>query len=418
MLKGRSLRFRRTKAGEPRKRCVMIGHAARIGLVGMAVAGLGMLMPAAVVPAYAQQVIKIGEIEAQTGPNNIYGWMSSQGLRLAVHQIDKAGGFEVAGKRYTFQLINPDTQGNPQMALIDLKRMLGQDHIRYVFGPFLTNVYKGVESYAGKFNGKFLMMGGGTGLHFDLGKPNHEYLIRTWNWDAGPEGFGSIMVSRLKQRGVHKVAGVIQNDSAGRLEGEIYSGLFKQAGIDFRVEYFEPGTTDFSSVLAKVAAWKPDYLFPSYSDVYISDIVHQATELGLTHFWLVRGSLGPGLKNENYLDDYIVYTPKYFRSAQKTEPKVAAFIKAYEAFYKTSFPYDQASLCSSSCYDHAYMLVQAMQKAGSVDDVAKVKQALLSITYHGLWTIHYDAQGEEVFNFDIVDLKRGGKIEVTHVAPK
>jgi branched-chain amino acid transport system substrate-binding protein len=391
----------------------------RASLCQTAAMALGaMLVMAASDRAAAQEVLKIGEIEAQTGPLNTYGWMSSQGMRMAVDEINKAGGFEVAGKKYTLQLINPDTQGNPQQALISLKQMLQQDHVKYVFGPFLTNVYKGVEPFANEFNGKFLLMGGATGIHFDLGKPNHDYLMRSWNWDAGASGFGSIMVDTLKERGAKKVTMLMQNDSAGKAVSDIYGPLFKKAGIDFREEWFEPGTTDFSSVLAKIAASQPDYLFPGYSDAVLYDIVHQATELGLTRFALVRGSLGPGLKNKDYLDDYIVYIPKYFEEAQKSEPKVQKFIDDYKKFYKTDFPYDQAPQCSSSCYDHIYMLIEAMKRAGSVDDVEKVKKELLSFTYPGLWNIRYDASGEEVFNFDIVDLRKGGKITVKHVTPK
>ena len=369
-------------------------------------------------PAAAQESVKIGEIEAQTGSLTTYGWMSAQGMRMAVEQINKAGGFEVAGKKYKLDLLNPDTQGNPQQALIELKKMLDQEHVKYVFGPFLTNVYKGIEPYANGSNGKFLLMGGATAIHFDLGKPGHDYLIRTWNWDAGPSGFGSLMVENLKQRGAKKVAMLMQNDAFGHVARDIYAPLFKDAGIAFDEEWFEPGTTDFSSVLAKIAAGNPDYLFPGYSDAVLYDIVRQATEVGITRFWLVRGSLGPGLKNKDALEDYVIYIPKYFEEAEKTEPKVKAFVAQYREFYKTEFPYDQAPLCSSSCYDHVFMLVEAMKKAGTVDDVAKVKQALLSTTYDGLWTIRYDQTGEEVFNFDVVDIKKGGKIEVSHIAPK
>jgi branched-chain amino acid transport system substrate-binding protein len=97
---------------------------------------------------------------------------------------------------------------------------------------------------------------------------------------------------------------------------------------------------------------------------------------------------------------------------------VKSFIADYQAYYKTNFPYDQAPLCSSSCYDHVFMLAQAMQKAGTVDDVAKVKAALMSFTYPGLWSIRFDQTGEEVFNFDVVNIKKGGAIDVTHFSPK
>jgi branched-chain amino acid transport system substrate-binding protein len=369
--------------------------------------------------ASAQNVVKIGEIEAQTGSLNTYGWMSSQGVRMAVDEINKAGGFEVAGKTYKLELFNPDTQGNPQQALIQLKKMLEEDKLKYVFGPFLTNVFKGIEGYAKQHDGQFLLMGGATQIHYELGKPGNDYLMRTWNWDAGPSGFGTLMVEYLRKKGVKKVAMLMQNDAFGHVAADIYREAFKSAGIEFQENWFEPGSKDYSAVLAKIGAGKPDYLFPGYTDAVLYDIVQQATQLGLTKFWLVRGSLGPALKNKDYIDDYVAYIPKYFEEAQKTEPKVAKFIEAYKAFYKTKdFPYDQAPLCSSSCYDHVYMLVEAMKKAGTVDDVAKVRAALEGFTYDGLWKIRYDKTGEEVFNFDIVDVQKGGKVTVTHEQPK
>ena len=370
--------------------------------------------------AVAQNVVKIGQIEAQTGTLATYGWMGHQGAKLAIDEINKAGGFTVGGKKYRLELVSPDTRANPQEALIQLKQLLEQEKVRYVFGPFLTNVFNGIEPYATQNNGKFLMMGGATAIHAMLGKPQHDYLVRTWNWDAGSAGFGQLLVDYLKKQGAKKTAMLFQNDAFGKVAVDIYSPIFKQAGIDLQIELFEPGTKDFTAPLAKLAAGKADYLFPGYTDAVLYDIVRQATEGGLfKNFFLVRGSMGPGLKNKDLIDNYIAYLPKYFEDAEKKEPKVKAFIAAYKAFYKTNdFPYDQAPLCSSSCYDHVYMLVEAMKKAGSVDDAAKVKQALLSMRYNGLWNIRYDETGEAVFDFDVLHMKKGGAITATRVSPK
>jgi branched-chain amino acid transport system substrate-binding protein len=397
---------------------VTTGRPRRAGQSALVVSVAAAIASFASLPVGAQEVVKLGEIEAQTGSLNTYGWMSAQGTRMAVDKINKDGGFQVGGKTYKFELLNPDTQGNPQQSLIELKKMLEQENVKYVFGPFLTNVYKGIEPYAKTFNGKFLMLGGATAIHADLGKPDHDFVMRSWNWDAGPSGFGSLMVQNLKERGAKKVAMLMQNDAFGHVARDIYAPLFAQAGIAFDEEWFEPGTTDFSSVLAKIAAGKPDYLFPGYTDAVLYDIVRQAAEVGITHFWLVRGSLGPGLKNKDQIDDYIIYIPKYFEEAQKSEPKVKSFIADYQAYYKTNFPYDQAPLCSSSCYDQVFMLARAMQKAGTVDDLAQVKTALMSFTYPGLWSIRFDKTGEEVFNFDVVDIKKGGAIDVTPFSPR
>ena len=174
--------------------------------------------------------------------------------------------------------------------------------------------------------------------------------------DAGPNGFGEKMVDYLiKKSNPKKIALLFQNDQGGHVLGEIYEPIFKAKGIETVTEYFEPGTKDFSAVLAKLATFKPDYLFPGYSDAAIYDIVRQATEGNyIRKFFLVRGSLGPGMKNKDGVEDYIVYVPKYFEEAEKKNEKVKHFVQAYKAFYKRDFPYDQAPLCSSSCYDHVY----------------------------------------------------------------
>jgi len=367
--------------------------------------------------AVAQNVVKIGQIEAQTGANAIYGYMSSHGLALAVDQVNRAGGFTVGGKTYTIELMASDTRGDPKEASIQLKRLLETDGVRFVFGPFLSNVFVTIEPYARQFNGQFLLMGGATRIHDFLGTPDHDFLLRTWNWDAGPTGFGNLMVDRfVKETGAKKIAMLFQNDQGGKVLADIYIPLFKQKGIEVQLELFDLGTKDFSAVLAKLAAGNAETLFPSYSDAYLYDIVRQATEGNyFRKFFLARGSLGPGLKNKDEIDDYFVYVPKYFEQAEKTDPKVAKFVADYKAFYRRDFPYAQAPLCSSSCYDHLFMLIEAMKKAASVDDVAKIRKELLSMTYEGLWKIRFNERGEEIFNFDIVRMKRGGEISVTGI---
>ena len=258
---------------------------------------------AAAIPGLAlaqTATVKLGQIEAQTGPNAIYGYMPSQGVPIAVDEINKAGGFKVGDTTYKLDLIALDTRGDPKEATIQLKKLLEQDKVKFVFGPFLSNVFVTIFPYAKQFNGKFLMMGGGTRIHEFVGKPGNEFVIRTWNWDAGPKGFGEKMVDYLiKTAHPKKVAMLFQNDSGGKILGDIYEPIFKARGIETMTEYFEPGTKDFSPVLAKIAEFHPDYLFPGYSDAALYDIVRQSIEGNYSKkFFLVRGSTGPGTEEQ------------------------------------------------------------------------------------------------------------------------
>ena len=229
--------------------------------------------------ASSQETVRLGELEAQTGAINTFGWMSSQGTRLAVDEINNAGGFEVGGKKYVFDLHQVDTRGEPREATVQFRKMM-EEKIPYVFGPFLSNVFNAIRPIAEQNDGKFLMLGGGTSLHDALGKPNTSFLMRTWNWDAGPQGFGTLMVQYIKDLGAKKVAMLFQNDAAGRVAVDIYKKIFSDAGLELSVDMFEPGTKDFTSSLAKIAATKPDYLFPGYTDAILYDIVRQSLEGG------------------------------------------------------------------------------------------------------------------------------------------
>src|SRR5881628_4103937 len=199
----------------------------------------------AAAPVGAEDVVKIGQIEAQTGPNAIYGWMSSQGTALAVDEINKAGGFSVGGKTYKLQLIALDTRGEPKEATVQLKRLIEIEKVKYVFGPFLSNVFLAVRPYAVEFNGKILMWGGATRIHDYIGTPDHDFLMRTWNWDTGPNGFGELMVDQLVKAGVKKIALLYQNDQGGKVMEDIYVAMLKKKRIDARLDYCHSLTKRF-----------------------------------------------------------------------------------------------------------------------------------------------------------------------------
>ena len=112
-------------------------------------------------------------------------------LPIAVDEINKSGGFKVGGKTYKLDLIAPDTSGDPKEASIQLKQLLesGQSQVRIRSVPVQRLRHDRALCPASS-TARFLMMGGGTRIHDFLGTPDNDFLIRTWNWDAGPKGFG------------------------------------------------------------------------------------------------------------------------------------------------------------------------------------------------------------------------------------
>lgn len=386
----------------------------------LAKAAMALFLAGMVFSAQAEdaKMVKLGEIEAQTGPSATYGWMSAQGARLAVHEINEAGGFKVGDSTYKFDLTQLDTRGEPREGIVQFKQ-LRSSGVNFILGPFLSNIYSAVAPLAIKDKGDFLLFSGATSAHKDVGKPDHKFLIRTFNWDGGESGFGRVVVDELKNRGVKKVAILLPNDAFSNTALSIYQGIFDEAGIATVTELYAPGTNDFTAVLRKLASTGATYLFTGFDDSILLNIVRQATgNNDFTRFVTVRGSIGPALANKDAIDDYLSYIPKYFSPDVESTPRVQKFISEYEKYYKGKFPYDQGPLCASSCYDVVYMIKDAMVKAGTVSDVNKIREVILRDGYDGLWNTRFDSNGEAVFDFDLVSVGRGGKISVKTVKPK
>jgi branched-chain amino acid transport system substrate-binding protein len=59
-------------------------HLKKVAVAVIAAAGLALSNQA----VHAQDTVKIGQIEALTGATATYGWMSAQGTKVAVEEIN------------------------------------------------------------------------------------------------------------------------------------------------------------------------------------------------------------------------------------------------------------------------------------------------------------------------------------------
>ena len=132
---------------------------------------------------------------------------------------------------------------------------------------------------------------------------------------------------------------LFQNDQGGKVLGDIYEPIFKAKGIETSRNISSPAPRISPPVLAKIAAFKPDYLFPGYADAPLYDIVRQATEgnFSASSFWCAARS-GPGLKNKDGIDDYVVYVPKYFEEAEKNDAEGRSSSSRLQGVLQARFP--------------------------------------------------------------------------------
>jgi branched-chain amino acid transport system substrate-binding protein len=167
--------------------------------------------------------------------------------------------------------------------------------------------------------------------------------------------------------------------------------------------------TDFSAILTKVADSKADVLFiPDYYNI-VNLVATQAKERGVTSA-LMGGDGWDSSDLDLAAAEGGFYSNHY--SSEDTRAIVQDFVSRYEAKYGS-----KPDALATLGYDAANLLLAAIEKAG-VDDPAKVKDAMASLSYDAVsGTITFDAQHNPIKSAAIMQVKDGKIIFADSIAP-
>ena len=80
-------------------------------------------------------VLKLGLCMPFTGASAVAGEYARYGVELAVEEINEAGGFEVGGEKYTFEIVEADNEAKPEITNNAYNKLIGQDEVIAIIGP-------------------------------------------------------------------------------------------------------------------------------------------------------------------------------------------------------------------------------------------------------------------------------------------
>ena len=368
-------------------------------VMAFVLSGLGSMSAA------ANEVIKIGVLGSLTGPHAGWDLPATEGIRMAVQQINSAGGITVNGKKYTVALVEEDAQSKPEVAASGAQRLMSDSDIHIVMGVLTSTPGMAAVNIFAK--AKVLYIGGFTSLDDLVGKPGYELMFRALNTDASTAEVFVPVVS--KELDVKKIGILVPNDDVAKSIVKIYEPLFERAGVKVElVQYFQPGTADFAPVLRRFQHLGLDGMFIGYSDPDAEAIVRQSLEIGgLPKRFIYRGGSGaPGIKYANKIEGFAwqILTRDLDNT---TDPKVVAWTNQYKAFTKKDVT--PTTYWALTFYDSVFMLAKAMEAAGTVSDPKAIAAKLKGMRYEGVRRMSYDAEGHARSDIDIGILK-GGKV--------
>lgn len=375
----------------------------------IAASALAALAGVAVSFGAAAQTVKIGLIGSLTGPHSGWDQPASEGVHMAVSELNAAGGITVGGKKYLLSIVEEDAQSKPDVAAAAAQKLLSDDNIRTVLG-ILTST-PGMAAAVPISKAKVLYVGGFTSMDSLIGKPGGELMLRAI--DSDPVVAPPFVQEVTKQMGLKKIGIMMPNEDVAKGIVNAYKPLFEKAGVQVAmVELFQPGTSDFAPVLRKFQRQGLDGLFIGYSDPDAEAIVRQSLEVGdlPTRFIYRGGSGAPATKYLNRIQGFAwqIHTRDL---ANASEPKVKAWIERYKGYAKKDVT--PTTYWALTFYDTVFMLGRAMEAAGTVSDSKAIAAKLKGMRYDGVRQMRYDADGRAQTDFDIGMIKDGKTFSVS-----
>jgi branched-chain amino acid transport system substrate-binding protein len=239
----------------------------------LALAGL-LALPAA---ASAESVLKIGVLGVMSGPAASWGLVNRYCAEASAQMFNEKGGVEIDGEKYRIQIVAVDDKNDPKLTVSGAERLTQQEGIRYIIGPNVDTTAASVRPVAEKAGAIYFPYAFSKSLYTP--PASNAILGMIASYQAGP-----IIYRYLQEnRGVKKVAFVARNESDPLNQRTEGVAAAKALGLEIvsAEDTYEPGTSDFFPVMAKVVGGNPDLIV--LSGVAPADaplLIRAARELG------------------------------------------------------------------------------------------------------------------------------------------
>lgn len=339
------------------------------------------------------QTLKLGAIFSLSGAVAPFSEGGVHAVELAVKQINARGGFTVGNTKYTLELDTKDDRSDPSVATASATALLEDDGVNIVLGPVTSVTAPAVAKYVGPKGG--LMMSGATGLIPLLTPDAVKGPMKTvFNTSGDQATIAKHMAEALKAGypEAKRVAAIFDDGAIGKFMGPNFATAAKSLGIEVVGQQVYPAaSTDYSSALTTIKGAKPDVLFVCCTSTTNANIAKQAISLGATPaFMSWGGSLRPATSSATgkAIDQpwVVVNMPGIMEALADGTPVAPRdgelqYLKDVKSVLGKDISVDEGG--ALYFYDYVFMLVDAMQKAGTVSDTAKISDALSSLSFTG-----------------------------------
>jgi branched-chain amino acid transport system substrate-binding protein len=340
--------------------------------------------------AKAEDTVKIGVNAALTGTFVSAGNTIHNAVKLAVKQINDAGGFMVNGKTYKLEPIYRDNRTDVNTAIANARELVDDIGVKAIWGTEshdfsiamtkITNPAKVIQFTGNSSLGCCLTEDStkpGGALHYTFQTEPQEFQRS----GSTAKGVLTLLEPLLGYKPKTSVV-FVQDDAGGQYLSSHYELALKANGQQTDLIRYPPETKDFTPLLTRVKADKPDVVHIWYNGDYVMIAYPQAIQLNVAPSYFLFG-VDPGVWKERNLKSTVPITLSCVPVCWGAPPFQGA--KDYfDQYFALGAPKGVQSSVSLLYYDYVGMFVKAMQAAGTVDDTDKIVAELEKMKYQGV----------------------------------
>lgn len=309
------------------------------------------------------KTLKIGFNFEETGDVASYGTAEQKAAKLAVDEINKAGG--VDGKQ--IEITDKDNKSELSEASTVSTNLVTQAKVNAIIGPATSGGTGAAITNAAKASVPLITP---SGTQDDLTK-GQDYLFRTTFIDSFQ---GKILSKYVTDNLKAKKVVLYYDNSSDYAKGIAKAFQEEYKGEIVATETFASKDTDFQAALTKFKGKDFDALVVPGYYTEAGKIVNQARGMGIDK--PIVG--GDGFNSEEFISQAtpVAATNVYYVSGYSTSGDMTAKAKKFLEAYKAKYN-EEPSMFSALAYDSVYMVAEASKGAkNSVDikeNLAKLK---------------------------------------------
>jgi branched-chain amino acid transport system substrate-binding protein len=346
---------------------------------GIALAAAAFAIAPVAVQAETCGTIELGAAVSATGIYAANGKNTKNGYEFAVKKINDAGGVKVGGKCYHFAIKYYDDESTPVRAAQLVERLIDQDKIQYVLGPYGSPLTKAILPVIEKYKTPLVQGEAASRSLFTQGYKYQFGIVATSEKYLTPvvDMAAAIAKKAGKDPSKVKIAMIYQDDA--------FSLDVRQGVVDEMKKYkmtalvddrMPKDLNDITSFLTKVKALKPDVLIVSGHEKgaataarQMADLQIQVPLVGMTHCESAKVTQDFPKSSEGFV------CPTQWDETMKAGDPMFGTAANYNTEIKAAYGYKVVPYQTAQASAAVYVWKDAFTRANSLDK-EKLREAL------------------------------------------